>query len=235
MSELLAAYWSQPGEIESPLSTKAVNEPGVGPHSVFSVWTLQLQRQRTSATQQRCIEPRGEALSTWVVDDVVQEQIHRLHQCQLATTPPRRNHGGYPFAREHLFGAVSSFGAAKITVGRDRFSLWAERLLARQVLESLSEGHLRLSPLADRSDDDPEKEQIETLGQHYADRIHRGAIASGDTARGYTARGGELCCARGSATLCGTRSSRRFSSRRAQQGPGEHWEQRLKAQGGRLG
>lgn len=231
MSELLAAYWSQPGEIESPLSTKAVNEPGVGPHSVFLVGRYSYSGTNLGDTAE-VYRASGEALSTWVVDDVVQEQIHNFINVNWRASA-KSNHGGYPFAREHLFGAVSSFGAAKITVGRDRFSLWAERLLARQVLESLSEGHLRLSPLADRSDDDPEKEQIETLGRHYADRIHRGATAGGDAARGYPP------AAESFAAPEAVRSVRdqvidALQFPVGQQGPGEHWEQRLKAQGGRL-
>ena len=60
-----------------------------------------------------------------------------------------------------------------------------EQLLARQVLESLSEGHLRLGQPASRSADDTEQEQVEALGRHYADRIHRGATGGGDAARGY--------------------------------------------------
>ena len=231
MSELLAAYWSQPGEIESPLSTKAVNEPGVGPHSVFLVGRYSYSGTNLGDTAE-VYRASGEALSTWVVDDVVQEQIHNFINVNWRASA-KSNHGGYPFAREHLFGAVSSFGAAKITVGRDRFSLWAERLLARQVLESLSEGHLRLSPLADRSDDDPEKEQIRTLGRHYADRIHCGATAGGDAARGYPPAAESFAAPE---VVRGVRDqvidALQFPA--GQQGPAEHWEQRLKAEGGRL-
>jgi len=174
----------------------------------------------------------GEALSTWVVDDVVQEQIHNFINVNWSDSA-KRNHGGYPFAKEHLSGAVSSFGAAKITVGRDRFSFWAERLLARQVLESLSEGHLRLSPLADRSADDPEKEQIETLGRHYADRIHRGATAGGDAARGYPPAA-ESFAAPEAVRRVRDQVMDALQFPPGQQGPGEHWEQLLKAQGGHL-
>ena len=231
MSELLAAYWSEPGEIESPLSTKAVNEPGVGPHSVFLVGRYSYSGTNLGDTAE-VYRASGEALSTWVVDDVVQERIHNFINVNWRASA-KSNHGGYPFARDDLFGAVSSFGAAKITVGRDRFSLWAERLLARQVLESLNEGHLRLSPLADRSDDDPEKEQIETLGRHYANRIHRGATAGGDAARGYTPAA-ESFAAPEAVRRVRDQAIDALQFPAGAEGPGEHWEQRLKAQGGRL-
>ncbi len=231
MSELLAAYWSQPGEIESPLRTQAVNEPGVGPHSIFLVGRYSKSGTDLGETAE-VYRATGEALSTWVVDDVVQERIHNFINVNWRNSA-KNNHGGYPFASEHLYGAVSSFGAAKITVGRDRFTLWAERLLARQVLTGLAEGYLRLSPLADRSTDSTEKEQIETLGRHYADRIHRGATAGGDAARGFPAAAESF--ASGEAVR-GARDrviqSLQFPA--SQQGPGEQWEQILKAHGGSL-
>ena len=69
---------------------------------------------------------------------------------------------------------MSSFGAAKVTVGRDRFSLWAEHLLAREVLESLSRGHLRLSHFAERSPDDTDQEVVAKAGRRHAEDINRG-------------------------------------------------------------
>ena len=118
----------------------------------------------------------GEALSTWVVDDAVQERIHNFINVNWRNSA-KSNHGGYPFAKEHQFGAVSSFGAAKVTVGRDRFSLWAEDLLAREVLVSLSTGHLRLSQFAERSSDDTEGDTIAKTGRRYAEQIHRGVTS----------------------------------------------------------
>ena len=231
MSEMLTAYWSKPGEIESPLHTQAVHKPGVGPHSIFLVGRYSYSGTDLGDTAE-VYRAAGEALSTWVVDAVVQERIHNFINVNWGDSA-KQNHGGYPFAREQLSGAASSFGAAKITVGRDRFSLWAERLLARQVLASLSAGHVHLSPLADRSADDPEKERIETLGRNYADRIHRGATAGGAAARGFPS------AAESFASAEEVRSVRdqvvealQFPA--SQQGPAEQWGQRLKALGGRL-
>ena len=231
MSELLAAYWSRPDEIESPLDTRTVYKPGVGPHSIFMIGRYSYTDRDLGSTKE-VYRAAGEALSTWVVDDVVQTEIINFTHVNWQTWA-RDNKKAYPFATAHLSGAVSSFGAAKIVVGRDRFALWAEHLLSHQVLESLSKGHTRLSRLGSRPDDETEEERVETLGRHYADRIHRGATAGGDAARGYPP------AAESFAAPEEVRSVRdqvidalQFPA--GQQGPGEHWEQRLKAQGGRL-
>lgn len=185
MSEMLAAYWSKPGEIKSPLATRAVQDPGVGPHSIFLVGRHSHSGADLGDTAE-VYRAAGEALSTWVVDDAVQERIHNFINVNWRNSA-KSNHGGYPFAREHQFGSTSSFGAAKVTVGRDRFSLWAEHLLARQLLESLSTGHLRLSQFAERSPDDTEADVIDKAGRRFAERIHRGETAAAKPGAGASA------------------------------------------------
>lgn len=172
MSEMLAAYWSEPGEVESPFKAGAVQDPGSGPHSIFLVGRYSQSGADLGDTAE-VYRASGEALSTWVVDGAVQERIHNFINVNWRNSA-KSNHGGYPFSRENQYGAVSSFGAAKVTVGRDRFSLWAEHLLAREVLESLSRGHLRLSHFAERSPDDTEQELIEKAGRRHAEDIHHG-------------------------------------------------------------
>lgn len=172
MSEMLAAYWSERGELESPLRTGAVQDPGSGPHSIFLVGRYSQSGADLGVTAE-VYRAAGEALSTWVVDGAVQERIHNFTNVNWRASA-KSNSGGYPFSQEHQYGAVSSFGAAKVTVGRDRFSLWSEHLLAREVLESLSRGHLRLSHFAERSPDDTEQEVIDKAGRRHAEDIHQG-------------------------------------------------------------
>ena len=230
MSEMLAAYWSKPGEIESPLTTKAVKDPGTGPHSIFLVGRYSHSGADLGDTAE-VYRATGEALSTWVVDDAVQERIHNFINVNWRNSA-KSNHGGYPFARENLFGAVSSFGAAKVTVGRDRFSLWAEHLLARQVLESLSAGHLRLSPLAELSPHDTEQEQIQKLGRYYAERIHRGQTVNSGTPKGCASAAESFAPSETVRTVRdGAMDELRFP---AQQASGELWEEQLRTRGGRL-
>ena len=230
MSEMLAAYWSKPGEIESPLATRAVKDPGSGPHSIFLVGRYSHSGADLGDTSE-VYRATGEALSTWVVDDAVQERIHNFINVNWRNSA-KSNHGGYPFARENLFGAVSSFGAAKVTVGRDRFSLWAEHLLARQVLESLSAGHLRLSQVAEVSRDDTEQERIEKQGQYYAERIHRGQTAGTDTQHGCASAAESFASSEMVRTVRDSAIEElRFP---AQQAAGALWEEQLRAKGGRL-
>ena len=175
MSEMLAAYWSEPGEIESPLKTQTVQDPGVGPHSIFLVGRYSYSDADLGDTAE-VYRAVGEALSTWVVDATVQEDIHTFINVNWRTLA-NDNKGGYPFGQEQRFGAVSSFGAAKVTVGRDRFSHWAEHLLAREALDSLSKGHLRLSHFAELSRDDTEQELIDKAGRRHAEDIHHGRLS----------------------------------------------------------
>ena len=235
MSEMLAAYWSKPGEIDSPLTTRVVKDPGVGPHSIFLVGRYSHSGADLGDTAE-VYRAVGEALSTWVVDDAVQERIHNFINVNWRNSA-KSNHGGYPFSREHQFGAVSSFGAAKVTVGRDRFSLWAEHLLAREVLESLSTGHLRLSQFAERSRDDTEEELIDKAGRRYAESIHRGETS--DTMAGETDPSG---CASAADAFAPDEAVRDVRARvlqelafpAGQRAAGMIWRDQLQRKGGRL-
>ena len=231
MSELLAAYWSRPGEIESPLDTRAVYEPGVGPHSIFMLGRNSYTDRDLGSTKE-VYRAAGEALSTWVVDDVVQTAIINFTHVNWQTYA-KENQKAYPFAKAHLSGSVSSFGAAKITVGRDRFALWAEHLLSYQILESLSTGHTRLSRLGSPPDDETEEERIERLGRHYADRIHRGATAGGDADRGFPSAAESVAAAEMVKSVRDqVIEALQFPANT--KGPGAQWEQRLKALEGSL-
>ena len=146
MCELLAAYWSEPGEIQVPLPAKAVLDPGIGPHSTFLLGRRSFSGSDLGDTT-RVYRAAGEALATWVVSPHVQERVYNFISVNWRNNA-KDNHGGYPFGRDRQFGAVSSFGAAKVTVGRDRFARWAEHLLARRVLDSLHTGHMLGMPSA---------------------------------------------------------------------------------------
>lgn len=171
MSEMLAAYWSEPGEIETPLSIEGVQTPGVGPHSVFILGRTGYRGANLGSTAE-VYQAVGEALSTWVTSSVVQERIHNFINVNWRNDA-RKNYGGYPFGRDQQFGAISSFGAAKVTVGRDRFAQWAEEMLARVVLEGLHQGHLRMSPSGSADNYDTDEELVERLAEQYAEKVHK--------------------------------------------------------------
>ena len=171
VSELLAAYWSEPGEIESPLSVSNVQNAGAGPHSVFVLGKSGYSGADLGSTAE-FYQAVGEALSSWVTSSTVQEQIHNFINVNWRSEA-KENYGGYPFGKDHQFGAVSSFGAAKVTVGRERFAKWARDVVGKQVLETLIEGHLRLN--TERSDRDvPEERLVQELGKKFAEMVYLG-------------------------------------------------------------
>lgn len=171
VSELLATYWSEPGEIQSPLSTKNVQDAGVGPHSVFILGKAGYSGADLGSTAE-FYQAVGEALSSWITSATVQEQIHNFINVNWLNRA-KSNYGGYPFGRNQQFGAVSSFGAAKVTVGRERFAQWVRHQLAKAVLETLRDGHHRLSPSSSERDM-PEEQLVQLLAKERADMVYRG-------------------------------------------------------------
>ncbi len=170
ISEMLAAYWSVPGEIESPLSALQVQDPGVGPHSVFVLSKAGYSGADLGKTTE-FYQAVGEALSSWVTSNTVQERIHNFINVNWLNSA-KENFGGYPFGRERQFGAVSSFGAAKVTVGRERFAQWARHLLVRDVLQRLLNGHMRLEQASGPTRRD--EEIVAEQGKKYAEMAYRG-------------------------------------------------------------
>ena len=169
VSELLAAYWSEPGEIVSPLSGGSVQNPAVGPHSLFVLGKQGFSGADLGDTAD-FYQAVGEALSSWVVSSTVQEQVHNFINVNWRNAA-KSNYGGYPFGKAQQFGAASSFGAAKVTVGRERFDRWARDLMAKQVLERLLRGHSRHEPKASRLSD---QELLVKLGAERAEMVYDG-------------------------------------------------------------
>ena len=167
ISEMLAGYWSEPGEIESPLSEGNVQDPRVGPHSVFVLGKQGFSGADLGDTAD-FYQAVGEALSSWVVSSTVQEQIHNFINVNWRNEA-KSNYGGYPFGKAQQFGAASSFGAAKLTIGRDRFAKWSRDLLGKQILETLLEGHNRRSSNGEHR---TEQDLVEALGAEHAEMVY---------------------------------------------------------------
>ncbi len=174
MSETLAAYWSE--ESFSPFNSLVAN-PGSGPHSIFLVSRNTLKGGDLGDTKS-VYRAVGEALSTWVTQDSVQERVNNFIGANW-TNHAKKSQGGYTFAVREQYGAVSSFGAANVTVGRDHFMGWARDLLARMVLESLTGGHTR-EEHSRLIEGDPsgrtERELISRLAERYHLRIYHGNL-----------------------------------------------------------
>ena len=149
MSELMSAYWDN--ELSgSNLIPANVATDNRGPHSVFIIGRKNLDGidLRTSKNVYRAV---GEALGTWVMSGNVQEQIYHFI---TVNWPPasRENQGGYPFGREFHPGVVSSFGSSTLSIGRDRFRDFAQKLFLRETVEHLYQGHRRRAAVEFGSD-----------------------------------------------------------------------------------
>ena len=84
LSEMMAAYWSENNEILNPMRIVRTSQtPGAGPHSVFLLSREQHGGASFGSTSEVYLAA-GEVLSTWVVSEVVQEQIVNFLIRQLA-------------------------------------------------------------------------------------------------------------------------------------------------------
>ena len=140
MSELMSAYWDN--ELSgSELIPAVVPVNNRGPHATFLIGRKNLDGidLESSINVYRAV---GEAMASWVTTSGVQEAVWNFINVNW-TNDSRINMGGYPFGQIYQPGVVSSFGSATLSIGRDRFRDFAQKLLMREMLEHLYEGHLR--------------------------------------------------------------------------------------------
>lgn len=171
MSETLNAYWDNERQA-SPLWASALGQPGRGPHATFLVGRRSL-RGGDLGDAAAVYKAVGESLANWVTNHGVQERVDDIVTVNWRDNASKRL-GGYPFGMEFQTGAVSSFGAATLSVGRDRFERWATDLLAREVLEALAHGHEREELKKPGSGDQPETVRVKELADTAAHQIVRG-------------------------------------------------------------
>ena len=146
-------------------------EPGHGPFATFVVGSHSMRGTSIGEGSVPVYRAVGEALSAWVVDRHVQEQVQYWISGNWSANAAQ-NIGGYPFGREYQSGAVSSFGAATVSVGRDRFEDWARDLLTRTILEGLIYGHSRVGQLPESEKDIEDLERIDRLVAKHYERVY---------------------------------------------------------------
>ena len=144
LSELMSAFWDNELS-DASLIPSVVPTNNRGPHATFLVGRKNLDGidLDTSINVYRAV---GEAIGSWVTSSGVQEAIWNF----ITVNWPQyssANMGGYPFGEVYQPGVVSSFGSATLSIGRDRFRDYAKKLLMRELLENLYEGHLKKAPL----------------------------------------------------------------------------------------
>ncbi len=140
MSELMSAYWDD--ELSgSELIPAVIPVDNRGPHSVFVIGRKNMDGVdlRNSENVYRAV---GETLATWVTSYSVQQKVMDFTITNWTGTA-NANSGGYPFGRRHQKGVVSSFGSSTLSIGRDRFRDYTQKLLMRETINHLHEGHRR--------------------------------------------------------------------------------------------
>ena len=103
-----------------------------------------------------------------MVDERVQELVSTYTVTNWANHRTATQ-GGYPFGRPNQQpGMVSSFGAATLAVGRERFRVWATDLLARTAIAGLIEGHENSDQFPGLDDALTEHDRKEVLAKKYS-------------------------------------------------------------------
>jgi hypothetical protein len=138
MSELMSAYWDTEISYDKLIPTQ-VRCDNRGPHSTFLIGRKNL-RGIDLEDQRNVYRAVGETLGSWVSSISVQESIYNFITVNWAMNAPDNN-GGYPFDPIRQPGVVSSFGSSTISIGRDRFQDYSSKLIMREVLDGLYEGH----------------------------------------------------------------------------------------------
>lgn len=137
MSEMMSAYWDDEAS-DSALIPTDVPVHTRGPHSVFIVGRRNIDGLDL-ADSKNVYRAVGEALSAVVFSADVQKEFHNFITVNWIARAPE-NQGGYGFNPERLKGVASSFGSATVSIGRDRFRDYLQKLLHRSVIDHLDTG-----------------------------------------------------------------------------------------------
>ena len=139
MSEMLSAYWDDEAT-DSALIPANVPVSTRGPHSVFVIGRRNVDGLDLGDSK-NVYRAVGEALAAVTTSAQVQQSFHNFITVNWAMAAPA-NAGGYGF-RNHdssMKGVASSFGSSTISIGRDRFRDYLQKLLHRSVIEHLASG-----------------------------------------------------------------------------------------------
>jgi hypothetical protein len=142
MSELMSSYWdNEPSGLALIPSIVPIDQRG--PHAVFMVGRQNMDGLDLVDSKQ-VYRAVGEALGAWVTSPQVQTKLYDFIAVNWAQAAPA-NMGGYGFGEEYTRGVISSFGAATVSIGRDRFREFSTKLLMREILENQYEGFLTVA------------------------------------------------------------------------------------------
>ncbi len=137
MAELMSAYWDNE-HADAALIPAQVNVGTRGPSSVFLIGRKNMDGLDLSNSK-NVYRAVGEALAAVTTDGKVQTEFNSFIKANWPAAAPA-NQGGYGFHEKYLDGVVSSFGSTTLSIGRDRFREYLEKLLHRSIVEFLSNG-----------------------------------------------------------------------------------------------
>lgn len=139
MSEMLSAYWDDEAT-DSALIPANVPVNTRGPHSVFVIGRRNIDGLDLSDSK-NVYRAVGEALAAVTTSSQVQEKFHNFITVNWAVYAPA-NAGGYGFTDHDssMKGVASSFGSSTVSIGRDRFRDYMQKLLHRSIIEHLTVG-----------------------------------------------------------------------------------------------
>ena len=172
LCELIASYWN---DISSSgagdVFQGGVPTPGHGPGSVFVVGSQSMQGNRIgggdphSSSEVAVYRAVGEALSGWIADSAVQQQVIQYTNATWQALA-YQTQGCYPFGDPvKQPGVVSSFGAATLSLGKERFGRWARDVLVRETVDALVSGHLSSHHFGSADSKQTEDQKISALAQ----------------------------------------------------------------------
>lgn len=137
MSELMSAYWDNENS-DAALIPANVDVRTRGPHSTFVIGRKNLDGLDLldSKNVYRAV---GEALAAVTTSSKVQTDFQNFITTNWAGAAPE-NMGGYGFHDKLMKAVASSFGSTTLSIGRDRFRDYLEKLLHRSIIEFLTGG-----------------------------------------------------------------------------------------------
>jgi hypothetical protein len=136
VSEFLSAYWDDEAT-DLALVPPVIQVGTRGPHSTFMIGRKNMDGLDLGNSQNVC-RSVGEMLASVMTSARMQEQF--TLEAWNRPFAAVNNGGGYGWHENLTKGAVSSFGCATLSIGRDRFHDYLLRLLQSSIVEHLSEG-----------------------------------------------------------------------------------------------
>ena len=137
VSEFLSAYWDHEAT-DSALVPSVIRTGTRGPHSTFMIGRKTMDGLDLGNSQ-NVFRSVGDTLASVTTSAEMQFRFSHLGVVDWAPHASENN-GGYGWRVNFMDGAVSSFGSATLSIGRDRFREYLSRLLHRSIIEHLTDG-----------------------------------------------------------------------------------------------